>query len=321
MALLKADRAFSNAYVLAASPPGEGGRLYSLGYPMGELLTVIEGLMAGIQRSPLRTRLQMSAPLNPGMSGGPFLNDRGEVVGINEAIRRSAQNMAYAGESKDLARLIAEALARGLQPLANPKGVLAGQLDAALGSWFEKAALPVPPGRALLGPFEVGDYPSAECLVRNESLEKKFAGQRIDWRFCQVNQAVYLSSAEYAGLFEVEYLSVFRERGSAFGGDDELWRAVEGTRGEERGLILGAGLTGGGRCSRGHFRNARGLVFEAQECVLPTRVPGLVNATVFLTHVSGGGGILAVNIAMLGVPARLVAPLAASVAASVGRKP
>lgn len=64
----------------------------ALGYPLGQqALKSTTGVISGRERS----MIQMSAPLNPGNSGGPTLNKRGEVIGINTAIVAEAQSVGY----------------------------------------------------------------------------------------------------------------------------------------------------------------------------------------------------------------------------------
>lgn len=40
--------------------------------------------------------IQTTAPINPGNSGGPLFNKKGELVGVNVALRAGAQNIAFA---------------------------------------------------------------------------------------------------------------------------------------------------------------------------------------------------------------------------------
>jgi serine protease Do len=64
----------------------------ALGYPLGQQsLKSTTGVISGRERS----MIQMDAPLNPGNSGGPTLNRKGEVVGINTAIIAEAQSVGY----------------------------------------------------------------------------------------------------------------------------------------------------------------------------------------------------------------------------------
>lgn len=65
----------------------------ALGYPLGqERLKSTLGIVSGRERSGF---IQITAPLNPGNSGGPSLDSDGKVVGINFAIISGAQNVGY----------------------------------------------------------------------------------------------------------------------------------------------------------------------------------------------------------------------------------
>jgi len=71
----------------------------ALGYPLGqESLKSTTGVISGREQD----FIQMSAPINPGSSGGPLLNLKGEVIGINSAGVSEAQNVGYIIPINDL---------------------------------------------------------------------------------------------------------------------------------------------------------------------------------------------------------------------------
>ena len=82
--------------------PGEWA--IAIGNPLGLDNTVTVGIISAVGRSSSqvgvpdkRVRfIQTDAAINPGNSGGPLLNAKGEVVGINTAIRADAQGLGFA---------------------------------------------------------------------------------------------------------------------------------------------------------------------------------------------------------------------------------
>jgi S1-C subfamily serine protease len=98
--------------------PGEWA--IAIGNPLGLDNTVTAGIISAIQRTNALGEgqrvpyLQTDAAVNPGNSGGPLINDRGEVIGINTAIRQApGAGLSFAIPINTARQIAAQILDRG----------------------------------------------------------------------------------------------------------------------------------------------------------------------------------------------------------------
>ncbi|MGH7135165.1 MAG: S1C family serine protease, partial [Pirellulales bacterium] len=139
---------------LAATQPAKGEAVLTFGAPLGFGATVSDGIVSAIRSGSDvseilngksdndvysnslgydldATWLQVTAPISPGNSGGPLVNMRGEVLGLNTWSLRSGQNLNFAISAQHIKTLLTSASAN--HPFAELPKPREGREVAALG--------------------------------------------------------------------------------------------------------------------------------------------------------------------------------------------
>ena len=105
IALIKVEAKDRPLLPLATEKPLIGTRTYVIGSPKGYEFSLGDGLLSQIQNVDGFNQYQVSCPFSPGNSGGPILNNHGEVVGIAAWTRNGAQNVNFATPAAEVSHL------------------------------------------------------------------------------------------------------------------------------------------------------------------------------------------------------------------------
>lgn len=121
LAVIRANASDLCHAVLGNSSELKVGQLViAIGNPYGFQSTVSTGVVSALGRS-LRSKegrliegvIQHTAPLNPGNSGGPLVDSRAQVIGINTAIIAMAQGIGFAIPADTVRWVVSQLLTHG----------------------------------------------------------------------------------------------------------------------------------------------------------------------------------------------------------------
>ena len=152
-----------------------GETVYVAGNPKGLEGTFSDGIISGRHGGHAKGRIQMTAPISPGSSGGPVLNKKGEVIGVSYMIVEGGQNLNFAIPSLYLKTLLA--LSGTVKPLFQ------GNRSISAETYFAQGNTKVALGQYLAA---ISDYdksiqlkPDLAEAYYNRGLAKYYLGQYL----------------------------------------------------------------------------------------------------------------------------------------------
>jgi trehalose/maltose transport system substrate-binding protein len=92
----------------------EGERVVVIGNPTGLTGTVSDGIISAFREN--RSMIQITAPISPGSSGSPVLDDGGSVIGVATLISSEGQNLNFAIAVEKVSAALASAAAQASLP-------------------------------------------------------------------------------------------------------------------------------------------------------------------------------------------------------------
>ena len=203
LAILKAPRPLGSGLKFAAGQE-QGEALFSLGNPHDLGFIIVEGSNNGYQQNASTPRLIFSGALNPGMSGGPTLNAKGEVVGINVATQGNGLGFIVPVEA--LQKLQAEN--RQKQDI---NAAIARQLSDDNRRYFAKFFSEAFK-KTSMGSFQVPTEISNDVRCWDASAEPKPEDLLVRENLvCQNERSIFLSNDMYLGNFVYGYTNVYAQ--------------------------------------------------------------------------------------------------------------
>ncbi|CAA6812700.1 MAG: HtrA protease/chaperone protein [uncultured Thiotrichaceae bacterium] len=202
LAVLQADKKLGPPLNIAGLPE-KGAKLFSLGNPMDLGFSIVESVNNGIMENSEEKNILVSGSLNPGMSGGPTLNQDGEVVGINVAT--SGNEISFLVSAEYLVKILERLQARNFTPVEDIFQTMSAQLT-------ENAQMQI--DRLLnqrwkttqTGKFEVPSqlYKTYRCWDASPSFRKEIL-YKLTSTSCSNQYNIYLDNNLEVGGIAYEY--------------------------------------------------------------------------------------------------------------------
>ena len=183
LAVLRVDAAGQTVAPLGDSAALRVGQLViAIGNPLGFQSTVTAGVVSALGRSfrSVSGRLidnvvQTDAALNPGNSGGPLLDSRGHVVGVNTAVILPAQGICFAVAVNTVKLVVGQLIAFGHVRRAR---IGVGGQNISLPRLAVRAHRLIQPSGVLVTTVESGS-PAARAAVQPGDIIVAFDGQPV----------------------------------------------------------------------------------------------------------------------------------------------
>jgi serine protease Do len=183
-----------------AKPLARGERIYSLGNPRDIGFAVTEGTYNGLVQRSFYPRIFFGGALNPGMSGGPALDDGGQVVGVNVSKRLDGEQLSFLIPAQFAEALIARSA--NATPITKPAHAeVARQLGEHQDLLTRRfLAAPLTPQKHGGYSVPVPEDSLARCWGRGRDAD--FKSFDLEGTNCRIDSHVY------AGDFNTGYISL-----------------------------------------------------------------------------------------------------------------
>jgi serine protease Do len=183
----------------------QGDRVFSLGNPLDLGFAIAEGTYNGLPERSLYPQLLFTGAMNPGVSGGPAIDEAGRVVGVNVAgYGRSAELTNFQVPVKFARELLARAQGRPSATLTQLRADLRGQLmihqnvmmDAMhAGQWSTEP----------LGPYRIPVIPNTLARCWGEASDAAKKNYRFESSRCDLSSALYLQGNLRTGSVSLQH--------------------------------------------------------------------------------------------------------------------
>ncbi len=210
LAVVKGNTGDIRALALREASLQKGDKGFSLGYPLSQGLSVVEGTYNGRSEEQYYETIHFTGAINSGMSGGPVVDVSGRVFGVNVATRRRGQLVSFLVPAKFAKRVLVRAAAAKAQG-PDFRAEVGAQLNThgreVMGALL-KADLPVQKIAEFDMPAKVGEFMQCGAGTERETNRP----YTVDTYRCYTYSALYIDDRLNTGMVAFRH-SILRAKG------------------------------------------------------------------------------------------------------------
>lgn len=180
----------------------QGIKLYSMGFPHDLGSTIVEGTYNGFLEHAFYGKIHFTGSLNPGMSGGPAVNARGEVVGIN--VSTAGEQVSFLVPVAYARKLYMDVADENYETPESFLPMMREQLYEHQGSYLAGDFLQNAE-KVDLGGFKLPTQPADffNCWADGENDEE--TPYRILRHYCSTEDYLFISDQHYSGTVSLQH--------------------------------------------------------------------------------------------------------------------
>lgn len=180
----------------------QGDRLFSLGNPRDLGLSIVEGTYNGLLSHTQNPRIHLTASINPGMSGGPTIDGKGHVIGVNVAT--GGEQLGFLVPVDHVAKLLG-ALVPGKPPVPAPSPAELGKQLQAYQANYLKGMFDTTTQTIAFGPYRVPTQPAPFFRCWGDRINPRERMYGGSYHRCETEEYIFLGDDQTTGTLSVSH--------------------------------------------------------------------------------------------------------------------
>ena len=170
-------------------------------------MTIVDGKYNGLLKKAIYERIQMSTPINGGMSGGPTVNSSGEVIGVNVSVLVGSDNISFSVPGDKASSMLKNYKKSG-------KALDEKDTDKTVEKQLKEIEISLmsdlkgnKKDTTELGQWHYATPPKSLKCWTTSKINKKKEYER-NRQSCYLRDAAYIRSGHYSGSYELKHTTV-----------------------------------------------------------------------------------------------------------------